>query len=173
MAIEPVNLRPYHRELVLWALHNATDAVSAAEIHERSGGQALVQDGKEGLDGWQGPRVGGLLKELKGQGVVADQYRHNPRSGRSEPVWTLVGQRDAGYPFPKPPREQQPLQVALPIGDDDLVPLVEGIARTQASLETLRSATEVVAAELDKLRQHARLEFDRRAQARRAGGPGR
>ncbi len=173
MAIEPVNLRPYHRELVLWALHNATDAISAAEIHERAGGQALLKDGKEGLDGWQGPRVGGLLKELKGQGMVADQYRHNPRSGRSEPVWRLVGHRAAGYPFPKPPRDQQPLQAALPIGDEDLMPLVEGIARTQASLETLRSATEVVAAELDKLREQARSQFERLAQSRRARGASR
>ncbi|TAA12447.1 hypothetical protein EA658_09945 [Pseudoxanthomonas winnipegensis] len=172
MATEPLNLRPYHRELVLWALHNAADPLSAAEIHEWAGALAL-QDGKEGLDGWQGPRVGGLLKELRGQGIVADQPRRNLRSGRSEPVWALIGAKDPSFPFPKLALQLAPQQALLPIGDEDLMPLVEGIARTQASLETLRSATEFVASELDKLRQQARNEFERRAQARRAGGAAR
>jgi hypothetical protein len=154
MAIEPLNLRPYHRQLVLWTLHNAADAISASEIVDWAGEIAL-RDGKESLDGWQGPRVGGLLKELKGQGIVTDQYRHNPRSGRSEPAWKLIGAQDPDMPFPKAPTAAE-LQAAAKaeqlVGPEEFEALAEAAVRAQASLETMGAALGAVREELAGLR---------------------
>lgn len=163
------DLRGYHRALLLYALHRATEPSTAGELAEFMG--TLAQSEGHPKPYWidiSAPSVHGYLRSLANEGeVIRVDERRNSRTGRPEPTWTTAGPRDPDVKLPNPIEFEEsdpapaPSLEAPPPADQDPY---ESMTRAQL-LCVLRISDEVGGAvarllrDLDDIRARAQREL--------------
>ncbi len=94
--IDQDRLRSYHRQQVLYALQQASEPMTASEVHEGMTTLALAMGHPRECSAITPAAVAGILRGMLGEQLVTQgDDRANRRYGRAEPTWSVAGGQPA------------------------------------------------------------------------------
>lgn len=98
--IDQEQLRSYHRQQVLYALQQASEPMTASEVHEGMTTLALAMGHPRECAAITPAAVAGILRGMLGEQLVTQgDDRTNRRYGRAEPTWSVAaGQAPVAQP---------------------------------------------------------------------------
>lgn len=89
--IDQEQLRSYHRSQVLYALQQASEPMTASEVHEGMTTLALAMGHPRECAAITPAAVAGILRGMLGEQLVTQgDDRANRRYGRAEPTWSVA-----------------------------------------------------------------------------------
>ncbi|OWQ58490.1 hypothetical protein [Stenotrophomonas maltophilia] len=89
--IDQEQLRSYHRQQVLYALQQASEPMTASEVHEGMTTLALAMGHPRECAAITPAAVAGILRGMLGeQLVIQGEDKANRRYGRAEPTWSAA-----------------------------------------------------------------------------------
>lgn len=114
--IDQEQLRNYHRQQVLYALQQASEPMTASEVHEGMTTLALAMGHPRECAAITPAAVAGILRGMLGEQLVTQgEDRANRRYGRAEPTWSVAaGQAPVVQPS-APGRSSVGLAAASPV----------------------------------------------------------
>lgn len=92
--IDQEQLRSYHRSQLLYALQEASEPMTASEVHEGMTTLALAMGHPRECAAITPAAVAGILRGMLGEQLVTQGGdRTNRRYGRAEPTWSIAAGR--------------------------------------------------------------------------------